>query len=283
MNYQPMDNSGLSQSYLAFQDDVQTHLDQVEQGIKTAIDGVRRKWDDSWLGSGLMSASPGAALLAHHSATNLETAFQEIWDAFSDGCGKIWNKAGQLTGDPDALFDLNQYYNDAASRLVDEKVSIQRMVRAVGKHWEGNAWISYKGLAAEQCDAIDAITSGLRTAATACMHSRKQLKDIRNGFLRALFDYARDVVDAIDEGTDVGKLLTLDIGPAVKAVADVVLTVEQLTLDLASFYDENTSADTDTWRQLNGGLSGLSANNDWPSLSMDDVGDMKDHGAWTPT
>jgi len=282
MNYLPMDSGGVSASYLAFHDDVQHKLDQVRADISTAIEGIRSNLE-SRLESPWLAASPGVGLIAHQAAENLESAFRNIWDGFADASVKIWEIAAKFTGDPDALMDLELFYNDAATRLVDEKIVIQRMVREVEKHWQGIAVESYDGLAGEQCDAIDAICSGLRTAATACAHSASALRDMRRALVDKILEYAGKISQSIKDACDLGHVLTLEAGPVIETIANFVIEVGEVCNELGRFYDQDLTVNTDLWRQLNGGLPGLTSSNDWPSLSRDDVGDMNHQHDWEPT
>ena len=282
MNYQPIDPGGASPSYLAFRDNVQTKLDHVEARIRGAIEDARRNWSDSLVGSSVTALVPSAGLGSAYSAAKLDQVVQDIWDAFSEASVKIWEKAGQLTGDPDTLMELNRYYYAAATRLVDEREAIQRMVRSVSKHWQGIAFASYEGLAGEQCDAIDAICSGFKDAAEACSDGASQLRDIRNRALERMLQYAEKIAHVIDEATDVGKMLTMEVGPVTEAIANLAIEVAEICNDLATFYGQNLTAGTDAWRRLNSGLPGLTGNNDWPTLGADDMGDIRQHHSWDP-
>jgi hypothetical protein len=177
--------------------------------------------------------------------------------------------------------EMNDAYLRAAAKLRDEKTVISDLTSEVSKHWEGEAWVAYQHVAAEQLAAINGVDKGLVRAATACAEGAQQIRSIWRDMIDAILDVVDTILDAIKDGTDAGQWVTFDAGPAIKVIGKIVTKALGLWNDLDRYFDTNVTVKLSMWRELNSGLDGLDANNEWPSVSGRDSADMDDKGSWT--
>lgn len=247
---------------------------KVDEGFQAVADKAN-DWLDSFYAKFILGWP-----LTDHIADKVEEAMQDLADKFGRFCEDAWEKIDDLTGNPWELMQLNQAYITAAGHIRDEKTVIDRITREVSKSWSGDAYTSYAGMTDEQKAAIDAVDSGLTKAATACAEGAQQIGNIWLDVVQALIDYAGNVVDAMAEATDAGKWFSFDAGPAAKVIADALVRIADLAATLESYFVDNATVNTDMWRQLNSGLPGLDANNQWPGLAASDVDDVKDKSQW---
>jgi uncharacterized protein YukE len=277
----------MTQTYEEFRTSVEQNLEEIRRRLQAALQEVADKFNDCVANSPwkwLLGPLGGGAieLYVKHAAEALEAAFQRMWDEFAKFVSKVWDQVKRLAGDPPTLMQLEADYQKAAGRIRDESLVIDRILRDVASSWSGLAYNAFSGVAGEQKNAIAGIDGGLTAAAQACANGADQILHSWIDVAQALLDYVGDLVDAIEEGTDAGKVITLDVGPAVKVLGDIVVRILKLVTTLETYMSDNATINTDMWRKLNNGLPGLNANNDWPTLANMDTSKMKDRGSWTP-
>ncbi len=267
--------------YDEFTTDTQTKLEELQGKIQEGVDNIWDKWNDSIGSKGYMwFISPAAKIAFHFAEKHLKENIEKLWDEFESFVDTVWEKVEEMAGSPFELMRMNKDYIDAAGLLRDEKTVIENLTFSVGKSWSGDAYDSYKHAAERQTLAIAAVDAGLTSAATACAQGAQQLRNIWRDVIDALLDGVRYILDAIKNATDAGQWVTFDFGPAVKVIGDCLVRVIQLWSDLDKYFDENATVNTDLWRQLNSGLDGLNANNEWPAIAGVDAGSMGRPGDW---
>lgn len=267
--------------YTEFTDDVETKLDDLKAKVEEGVQEVIDTFNDTIGSKGWMwLVSPAIKAAYEIAKDNIEDEIQRLWDEFTQMCDDLWEKVDDLTGDPWDLMDMNAAYLRAASRIRDEKTVINDLTAEVGKHWSGDAYTAYDHVASEQLAAIGAVDEGLVSAATACAEGAQQIRSIWRDLIDAVLEAIDAVLDAIKDGTDAGQWVTFDAGPAIKVVGKIIVTALGLWNTLDRYFDENATVKLSMWRELNSGLDGLDANNDWPSVSGRDAGDMDDQGGW---
>jgi uncharacterized protein YukE len=268
--------------YTDFTLDVEKELENFAKKIDEGLDWVAKQWENSIMDSNWGWLSPGLKAAYELAKNKCEDTMQELVDTFQEKAAEIWDEVDNVTGDPWELMAMNQSYIDAAGALRDEKTVINRLKTTVSAHWEGDAFNAYSNLLDEQLQAIGGVDAGITKAATACAEGAKQINDIWVDIVDAVLDYASKIVDAIKEGTNAGQWVTLDLGPALKVILDAVIAVAKLATTLERYWAENATVKTDMWRQLNSGLDGLDANNNWPRVGFY-TGQMDGKGGWDRT
>jgi len=271
---------GALETFSDLESEIEQKLSDFSDKIQEALEWVKKKWDDSGFTSGWRFLSPGWAALVEHYAHKLEDAFQAIWDKFEQMCKDIWETVDQLFATPWKLMELQSSYIQAAEKLRGQSIAINQMVHDVGKGWEGDAFDSYSQVATEFSNALGGIDQGLTKTAAAYATGAKEILETWRTVISAILSYAGDVVDAIQEGTDAGKVLTLDTGPAIKVILDAAIKAAQLLNDLSGTFDTDATINIAMWNDLNAGLPGLESGNGWPQMATGDVSDIKDKGDW---
>jgi hypothetical protein len=269
--------------YPEYTDDVEAKLNDISAKIEEGVQGVIDAFNDT-IGSKdwMWLVSPAVKAAYEWARDNLEDEIQRLWDEFKQVCEDTWEQVDDLTGDPWQLMEMNAAYLSAASRIRDEKRVIDNLTSEVSRHWSGVAYDAYSHVATEQTNAINAVDQGLVKAATACAEGAQQIRSIWRDCIDAMLDVVNSIADAIKDGTDAGQWVTFDAGPAIKVVLKVAVKALALWNQLDRYFDENATVKLSMWRELNSGLDGLDANNDWPSISSRDSGDIDDRGSWSP-
>lgn len=250
--------------HIDFRNDVEDKMEEFAAKIDEGLDWVSQQWEKCIMDSNWGWISPGLKGAYELAKNRCQDKMDELVRKFEEEAAKIWDNVDDVTGDPFELMELNAAYIAAAGALRDEKTVMNRLKSSVSSRWEGQAYDAYASLIDEQVAAVAGIDAGIAQAATACAEGAQQINDIWNDIVSAILDYASKIVDAIKDGTDAGQWVTLDLGPALKVILDAVIAVAQLALTLEKYWAENATVKTDMWRQLNSGLDGLDANNDWP-------------------
>lgn len=268
--------------YHQYSEDVEARLEEVRDKIAEGVAGVVDTFNDAIGSKGWMwLVSPAVKIAFEMARDRIEHEIERLWEEFTRACDDMWDKVEEMTGNPWTLMEMNQSYLQAAGRLRDEKVVIGDLTSEVSKHWSGVAQAAYSHAAGRQVQALDAVDSGLVAAATACAEGALQIRSIWRDMVDAVLEAVNTVLDAIKDGTDAGQWVTFDAGPAIKVVGKIAVTALQLWNDLDRYFDENATVQLSMWRNLNGGLDGLDANNDWPGLGSRDEHDMDGPGGWT--
>ena len=262
-----------------FRSAVETEMENFGKKIDEGLEWVSQQWEDCIMDSNWGWLSPGLKGAYELAKNKCEDKMEELVNDFKEKAKEIWDDVDDVTGDPFELMSMNAAYIKAAGSLRDEKTVMGRLKSNVESHWTGGAFDAYRDMILEQTKAIAGIDAGISKAATACAEGAKQINDIWNDIVSAILDYASKIVDAIKEGTDAGQWVTLDLGPALKVILDAAIAVAQLALTLEKYWAENATVKTDMWRQLNSGLDGLDANNDWPRIAYY-TGKMDGKGGW---
>lgn len=271
--------------YSEFTDDVDLDLQDIFDKIEEGVKYVWEKWDDTIAAKGLDSnwgwISPGAKLAYEHFKGKLEDEVKKLWDDFEKFCEDLWEKVEELAGDPFRLMEMNGDYLKAASRLRDEKTVIRDLTTEVSKHWSGDAYDSYVHVAKEeQLFAIQGVDAALVKAATACAEGAQQVRAIWRDLIDALLSAADTIFDGIKDGTDAGQWVTFDAGPAIKIIGKCLTEAIRLWNNLDRYFDTNATVKKSMWTDLNNGVDGLDANNEWPKISGRDKSDMGNKGDW---
>ena len=270
--------------YHQYSDDVEAKIQELHDKIEEGIQQVFDTFNDAIGSKGWMwLVSPAVKIAFEMAKDRLEEEAQRLWDEFSDKVDEMWDKVEEMTGNPWNLMEMNQAYLDAASKIRDEKAVINDLTAEVGKHWSGVAYSAYSHAANRQLQAIAAVDKGLVSAATACAEGALQIRSIWRDMIDTILDTVNTILDAIKDGTDAGQWVTFDAGPAIKVVGKIAVMAVQLWNDLDRYFDTNTTVQLSMWRNLNGGLDGLDANNDWPALGSRDAADMDGKGGWDHT
>jgi hypothetical protein len=265
-----------------FSDDVESQLDDVKEKIEQGVKQVVDTFNDTIGSSGWMwFVSPAVKIAYELAKDNLEDEIQRLWDEFGRIVDDTWEKIDDLTGDPWELMEINAAYMRAAGRIRDEKTVIGDLSSEVRKHWDGQAWWSYFNVSGEQTKAVAGVDGGLVSAATACAEGAQQIRSIWRDMIDALIGVVNSILDAIKDGTDAGQWVTFDAGPAIKVIGKIITQALSLWNQLDRYFDENATVKVSMWRELNSGLDGLDANNDWPGISGRDADDLGDKGSWT--
>lgn len=246
---------------------VETEMENFGKKIDEGLEWVADQWEKCVMDSNWGWLSPGLKAAYELAKDKCEDEMRSLVDEFREQAANIWDTVEKVTGDPLELMDMNAAYISAASALRDEKIVIGRLQSSVASRWSGDAFDAYSNMISEQTSAIAGIDAGISSAASACAEGAKQINDIWNDIVTAILDYASKIVDAIVAGTNAGQWVTLDLGPAIKVILDAVIAVAKLALQLENYWAENATVKTDMWRQLNSGLDGLDANNNWPRIA----------------
>ncbi len=262
-----------------FVSDVQKQVDEFAARIDEGLQWVSDQWEKCIMDSNWGWLSPGPKAAYEYAKSKCEEKMQELVVAFQDGVKEIWKAVRTVTGDPFTLMQMNQAYIDAAGALRDEKIVMRRLKTSVAGDWEGSAFTAYSSMIDEQLAAVGGVDSGLVKAATACAQGALQINSIWTDIVNAILEYAGKVVSAIKDGTDAGQWVTLDLGPALKIILDAVLAAGKLAVKLETYWADNATVKTSMWRELNSGLEGLNANNEWPGIAYYS-GEMDDQGNW---
>ena len=267
--------------YWEYSDDVDAKIQEISDKVQEGVEYILGKWEDT-IGSQdwMWFVSPGVKIAYEIAKGNLEDEIQRLWDGFTDACEDMWDKVDDMTGNPWLLMDMNAAYLEAAGRVRDEKIVIGRLTNEVAKHWEGEAFTAYNRVCLEQTGAINAVDKGLVRAATACAEGANQIRSIWRDMIDAILGVVNSVLDAIKDGTDAGQWVTFDAGPAIKVIGKIVTEALSLWNQLDRYFDENVTVKVSMWREMNSGLDGLDANNDWPAIAGRDAGDIDDVGDW---
>lgn len=271
--------------YSEYTGDVETQLGEIRDQIEAGVEYVWERWNDSIIAKGLDSdwawlVSPGLKAGYEWAKGELEDEIDRLWDEFETFVEDLWEKVDDLTGNPWQLMDMNADYHRAAGRLRDEKIVINRLTWHVRKRWQGVAFDAYWNAATEQSNAIQAVDQGLVKAATACAEGAEQIRSIWRDCIDAMLDVVNAILDAIKDGTDAGQWVTFDAGPAIKVIGKCLTTALGLWNDLDRYFDTNVTVKVSMWRELNSGLDGLDASNDWPQISEINRADIDDNGNW---
>jgi uncharacterized protein YukE len=267
-------------SFIDWQDEVEDMLEQLEDKIQEGVDWVLDQWDGSILDSWLKYTSPAVYAAGKYALDKLEEAIERIWDEFERILPEVWDQVRRLFATPWGLMDLNQRYSEAAGKLRDEELAVDRLTRHIQKGWSGDAWTAYHGVATEQKKAILAVNTGLTSAASACATGARQIWSTWQAVVDTILNIASKVVAAIKDGTDAGQWVTLDAGPAIKVIGDVAIEVLRLANKLLGFWADNTTVNLAVWTGLNDGLVGLGGANAWPDIDSYDRDDLRDKGGW---
>jgi hypothetical protein len=268
--------------YPEFSDDVETQLDDVKKKIEEGVQQVIDTFNDTIGSKGWMwFVSPAVKIAYELAKDNLEDEIQRLWDEFERIVDDTWEKVVDLTGDPWELMEMNAAYMRAAGRIRDEKTVIGDLTSEVRKNWDGDAYWAYFNVTGEQTKAVAGVDGGLVRAATACAEGAQQIRSIWRDMIDALIGVVNSILDAIKDGTDAGQWVTFDAGPAIKVIGKIITEALSLWNQLDRYFDENTTVKASMWRELNSGLDGLDANNDWPAISGRDAEDLDDKGSWT--
>lgn len=269
--------------YSQYSDDVGKQIDSLTDRIEEGVQQVLDTFNDTIGSKGWMwFVSPAVKIAYEVAKDNLEDEIQRLWDEFEKAVDDMWSKVEEMTGNPWNLMDMNAAYLEAAGRIRDEKTVINDLTTEVSQHWQGLAYTSYLHVAQEQMAAINGVDKGLVRAATACAEGAQQIRSIWRDMIEAILGAVDTVLDAIKDGTDAGQWVTFDAGPAIKVIGKIVTEAIRLWNDLDRYFDTNVTVKLSMWRELNSGLDGLDANNDWPSVSSRDVDDMANQGNWGP-
>jgi uncharacterized protein YukE len=268
--------------YPEFSDDVETKLDDVKEKIEQGVQQVIDTFNDTVGSKGWMwLVSPAVKIAYEIAKDNLEDEIQRLWDEFERIVDDTWEKIDDLTGDPWELMEMNAAYMRAAGRIRDEKTVIGDLTSEVRKNWDGDAYWAYFNVTGEQTKAVAGVDGGLVRAATACAEGAQQIRSIWRDLIDAMIGVVNSILDAIKDGTDAGQWVTFDAGPAIKVIGKIITEALSLWNQLDRYFDENATVKVSMWRELNSGLDGLDANNDWPAISGRDATDLDDKGAWT--
>jgi len=267
--------------YWEYSDDVDAKIQEISDKVQEGVEYILGKWEDT-IGSSdwMWFVSPGVKIAYEIAKGNLEDEIQRLWDGFTDACEDMWEKVDDMTGNPWLLMDMNAAYLEAAGKVRDEKIVIGRLTNEVAKHWEGEAFTAYNRVCLEQSGAINAVDKGLVRAATACAEGANQIRSIWRDMIDAILGVVNSVLDAIKDGTDAGQWVTFDAGPAIKVIGKIVTEALSLWNQLDRYFDENVTVKVSMWREMNSGLDGLDANNDWPTIAGRDAADIGDRGDW---
>ncbi|WP_134738335.1 hypothetical protein [Nocardioides sp. 503] len=269
--------------YQDYNDDVDTKIqelsDKIEEGVQKVID----TFNDTIGSSNWAWISPGLKIAYNMAKDKIEEEIEHLWNEFTKFCEDMWAKVEEMTGNPFHLMDMNASYLKAAGRIRDEKMVVDSLLAEVTKTWSGDAFISYRDAATRQKNAINAVDTGLVSAATACAEGAKELREVWRIMVDVLLDVVNAILDAIKDGTDAGQWVTFDAGPAIKVIGKIVTAALDLWNRLDAYFDSNVTVKLSMWRNLNEGLDGLNANNDWPVLSSRYTDEMNDKGKWTHT
>lgn len=271
------------QTYEEFMSAHETTLSQVEKDIENAINKIanefNRRIEEMPFAKRML---PWVAIAINRAVDALENAFRNIWDEFGRVCEKLLVEAKKITGDPVQLMKLNESYNNAKTDLHNLATNyLPDVIGDVGKSWESEGAEAFADQAGLQVSAITGTISGLESAATACADAANGLLTQWNRVIQAYSDAAGEAISALEKGTDVGQILTLEVGPTIKLIGALVLTVETLVRDLAMFVGEGATVGASMWNGLFSGVPGLlTPNNSWPKIPGLDAADMKDPKQW---
>jgi hypothetical protein len=265
-----------------YSDDVESRLEEVKSKIE---EGVEQVWDtfDSAIGSKdwFWLISPAGKIAFEIAKNNIKDEVQKLWDDFTALVDDAWAKVEEFTGNPFLLMEMSASYSAAAGKIRDEKTVITRIGNDVAKHWEGLAFESYNNIVPEQTGAITAVDRGLVAASVACAEGAKQIRSIWRDFVDFLLDVVNTILDAIKDGTDAGQWVTFDAGPAIKVVGKCITALLALWNDMDRYFDVNVTTNTAMWNNLNAGVDGLDANNQWPSIPASESRDLDPKENWT--
>ncbi|MBM0126598.1 WXG100 family type VII secretion target [Pimelobacter simplex] len=272
--------------YSDYTDDTELQLEDVKKKIEEGVDYIIDTWNDSIIAKGLDSdwawvISPGLKAGYEWAKGNLEDEIERLWGEFEKFCEDLWDEISDVTGEPWTLMSMNAAYIKAAGRIRDEKRVINDIGTRLALSWSGDAFTTYDALVKEQNNAIIAVDTGLKSAATACAEGARQIRSIWRRCIDALLDVVDAILDAIKDGTDAGQWVTFDAGPAIKVIGKCLTATIGLVNDLEAYFDENVTVKLSMWTTLNSGLDGLDANNEWPSISGREIGDLSDEGGYT--
>lgn len=272
--------------YSDYTDDTELQLEDVKKKIEEGVDYIIDTWNDSIIAKGLDSdwawvISPGLKAGYEWAKGNLEDEIERLWGEFEKFCEDLWDEISDVTGEPWTLMSMNAAYIKAAGRIRDEKRVINDIGTRLALSWSGDAFTTYDALVKEQNNAIIAVDTGLKSAATACAEGARQIRSIWRRCIDALLDVVDAILDAIKDGTDAGQWVTFDAGPAIKVIGKCLTATIGLVNDLEAYFDENVTVKLSMWTTLNSGLDGLDANNEWPSISGREIGDLSDDGGYT--
>lgn len=267
--------------HIDFRNGVEEKLQEFSDKIQEGVNWVIDQWE-SCVGNQkwMWFVSPAVKIAYELAGDRIQDAINSIWDTWETEVQKIWDTVDDLTGDPFELMEMNGSYHDAAGRIRDEKVVLDRIVSVVGEQWEGDAFTAFTETVAEQKNAISGVDSGLTSAADACANGALQINSIWTSVVDAILDYAGSIVDAIKEGTDAGQWVTLDTGPALKVILDAAIKAAQLAVELETYWADNATVQESMWRGLASGLDGLDAKNSWPTIAASRAGNMDDKDDW---
>jgi hypothetical protein len=270
-------------TYEQFWDGVQSNLDAIQSGIHNAIqwvcDEFNRRIDEMPLWK---KALPWVAIAVNRAVDALTDGFNAIWDAFEAALPGIWAEAREVEGDPLTLMLLVGSYNAAKSELHNiGTVYLPDAVGDVAAAWKSEGADAFVDTAGRQVAAVLGVKSGLDAAAKACADAANQIIQSWQAIIAAVLDYASSIVDAIKEGTDAGQILTLEVGPTVKVIGDLVVRVLELGNELAGFIRDGATTGAAMWADLDSGIKGLmTPGNTWPTIPGLDAEDMNDPARW---
>ncbi|MFC7503909.1 WXG100 family type VII secretion target [Nocardioides sp. CPCC 206347] len=272
--------------YSDYTDDTELKLEDIQKKIEEGVQKVIDTWNDSIIAKGLDSrwawvVSPGLKAAYEWAKGNLEDEIEKLWDDFEKFCEDLWDTVSDITGDPWVLMQMNQAYITAAGRIRDEKRVVNDITARLANSWSGDAFTSYDAVVKEQVAAINGVDLGLKSAATACAEGALQIRKTWRDCIDVLLDVVDTVLDGIKDGTDAGQWVTFDAGPAIKVIGKALTATIGYANTLEGYFDENVTVKLSMWTTLNSGLDGLDANNDWPTISGREIGDISDSGGYT--
>lgn len=273
-------------TFAEFEGMVEQGLNTLQLKINEGVNGVQAEFsrrieaipDWEWL------VKPWLHFAVDRGVDALQDQFNKIWDAFEEKREEIWKKVSEIQGDPIRASLLSDSYIAAGRMLTDVGDSyLPDAISRVQNAWpEGQGPEAFGRQAPKQASAALGAASGLTQAATALSELANKIVATWKTVHDVLLDYASKVVDAINESTDAAKILTCDIGPAIKIVLDAAIQVAKLASDLLTYVVEDLTAGATKWKILESGneLVGLLAGNAWPEIAGVDGRDMTNRGKW---
>lgn len=273
-------------TFAEFEGMVENGLNTLQLKINEGVNGVQAEFsrrieaipDWEWI------VKPWLRFAVDRGVDALQEQFNKIWDAFEEKKEEIWKKVSEIQGDPIRVSLLSNSYIAAGRMLTDVGDSyLPDAISRVHDAWpEGKGPDAFGRQAPKQATAALGAASGLTQAAIALSELANKIVATWKTVHDALLDYASKVVDAINESTDAAKILTCDLGPAIKIVLDAAIQVVKLASDLLTYVVEDVTAGATKWKILESGneLAGLLAGNAWPKIAGLDGREMINRGNW---
>lgn len=272
--------------YDEFWDMIKSAMNEFQNNMNSAINEVQRQFNErvNAIPAWEWGLKPWLVVTVNRGVDALQDKANELWDSFEENAPKIWEQVNAVQGDPVTLTLLSNTYLNATRVLSD--IGESYLPDAIGRvqdAWsEGEGPAAFGRQAPKQSAAALGASAGLMQASTACGEASGTIVSSWLDIHSALLSYARSIIDAIKDGTDVGQIITLDVGPALKVVLDAVASVVELANTLIRYVADDATAGATKWKSLESGseLGGLMDGNTWPTISGLDGRDLTNGSKW---